>query len=238
MTLLSYHRTQADMFQDLLEKADLQGYLTAEDILEVYPQGDKMPDLPGKLLAQLRHRGIDIVELDDAPAPRRAPRMKSCSAIPTHPTVWSMSPIEDTVEIYLKEMSRVPLLKVEEEVSLAKRIECGKEARLELAGLPARNHAARRRELEAVIEDGRLAREHLIKANTRLVVSIAKTLHRARRALPRPDPGGQPGLDESRREVSSTSAASASPPMPPGGSARPSPAPSPTRGAPSACRCT
>ncbi len=173
MTLLSYHRTQADMFQDLLEKADLQGYLTAEDILEVYPQGDKMPDLPGKLLAQLRHRGIDIVDLDDAPAPERAAHEILFSD--TDPSYGlEHVPIEDTVEIYLKEMSRVPLLKVEEEVSLAKRIICGKEARLELAGLPARNHAARRHELEAAIEDGRLAREHIIKANTRLVVSIAK----------------------------------------------------------------
>ncbi len=173
MTLLSYHRTQADMFQDLLEKADLQGYLTAEDILEVYPQGDKMPDLTGKLLAQLRHRGIDIVDLDDAPAPERAAHEILFSD--TDPSYGlEHVPIEDTVEIYLKEMSRVPLLKVEEEVSLAKRIICGKEARLELAGLPARNHAARRRALEAAIEDGRLAREHIIKANTRLVVSIAK----------------------------------------------------------------
>ena len=173
MTLLSYHRTQADVFQDLLEKADLQGYLTAEDILEVYPQGDKMPDLTGKLLAQLRHRGIDIVDLDDAPAPERAAHEILFSD--TDPSYGlEHVPIEDTVEIYLKEMSRVPLLKVEEEVSLAKRIICGKEARLELAGLPARNHAARRHELEAAIEDGRLAREHIIKANTRLVVSIAK----------------------------------------------------------------
>ena len=83
-------------------------------------------------------------------------------------------PIEDTVEIYLKEMSRVPLLKVDEEISLAKRIERGKEARLELASLPPRNSSARRAELEALIEDGRLARDHIIKANTRLVVSVAK----------------------------------------------------------------
>ena len=173
MTLLSYQRTQADMFQDLLEKADLQGYLTAEDILEVYPQGDKMPDLPGKLLAQLRHRGIDIVELDDSPV----------DTVVTSEVLFSDTDpsyglehvaIEDTVEIYLKEMSRVPLLKVDEEISLAKRIKFGKEARLELAGLPSRNHSARRSELEAVIEDGRLARDHIIKANTRLVVSIAK----------------------------------------------------------------
>jgi RNA polymerase primary sigma factor len=173
MTLLSIHRTQADMFQDLLEKADLQGYLTTEDILEIYPQGEKMPDLPGKLLSQLRHRGIDILDLDDRPD--QAPAAHEILFSDSDPSYGlEHVSIEDTVEIYLKEMSRVPLLKVDEEISLAKRIQCAKEARLELAGLPARNHTARRRELEAIIEDGRLARDHIIKANTRLVVSIAK----------------------------------------------------------------
>jgi RNA polymerase primary sigma factor len=173
MTLLSYQRTQADMFQDLLEKAELQGYLTAEDILEVAPQGDKMPDLPGKLLAQLRRRGVDIVDMEDtSPATGAGGETLFSDADPSNSL--EQVPIEDTVEIYLKEMSRVPLLKVDEEISLARRIERGKEARLELAGLPPRNSAARRGELEALIEDGRQARDHIIKANTRLVVSIAK----------------------------------------------------------------
>ncbi|HKY78504.1 MAG TPA: sigma-70 family RNA polymerase sigma factor [Anaerolineales bacterium] len=82
--------------------------------------------------------------------------------------------IIDTVGLYLKEMSTVPLLNMQQEVDLAKRIEAGKKARRQLNKLngstPANNHA----EYDAVIEDGRLAREHLIKANTRLVVSIAK----------------------------------------------------------------
>ena len=108
MTLLSYQRTQADMFQDLLEKADLQGYLTAEDILEVYPQGDKMPDLPGKLLAQLRHRGIDIVELDDSPVDTGVTSEVLFSD--TDPSYGlEHVAIEDTVEIYLKEMSSRPI---------------------------------------------------------------------------------------------------------------------------------
>jgi RNA polymerase primary sigma factor len=173
MTLLSYQRTQADMFQDLLEKADLQGYLTAEDILEVTPQGDQMPDLPGILLAQLRHRGVDILELDDAPPDRNSASEALFSDTDPSNSLEQV-PIEDTVEIYLKEMSRVPLLKVDEEVSLAKRIQGGKEARQELASLPPRDSPLRRGELEALIEDGRQARDHIIKANTRLVVSIAK----------------------------------------------------------------
>ncbi|MEX1247470.1 MAG: sigma-70 family RNA polymerase sigma factor [Anaerolineales bacterium] len=80
----------------------------------------------------------------------------------------------DTVGLYLKEMSAVPLLNMAQEVDLAKRIETGKKARGTLNKLNGSTPPEKHGELEAVIEDGRLAREHLIKANTRLVVSIAK----------------------------------------------------------------
>jgi RNA polymerase primary sigma factor len=71
-------------------------------------------------------------------------------------------------------MSRVPLLTSEEEVSVAVRIQKGREAHLELVALPPRDNSEKHRMLEEIIESGRQAREHIIKANTRLVVSIAK----------------------------------------------------------------
>ena len=77
----------------------------------------------------------------------------------------------DTVGLYLKEMARVPLLTTEEEISLAIRLEAGEDAARKLRANP--NHK-RAQELQQVVQDGVLAREHLIKANTRLVVSIAK----------------------------------------------------------------
>jgi len=80
----------------------------------------------------------------------------------------------DTVGLYLKEMSTVPLLNMQQEVDLAKRIEAGKKARRQLNKLNGSTPADKHTEYDTVIEDGRLAREHLIKANTRLVVSIAK----------------------------------------------------------------
>ena len=80
---------------------------------------------------------------------------------------------DDTVGLYLKEMAHIPLLSQEEEVELAKRIELAGEAR-NLLSQGETFKASRRRELENQIRDGYLAREHLIKANTRLVVSIAK----------------------------------------------------------------
>lgn len=77
----------------------------------------------------------------------------------------------DTVGLYLKEMARVPLLTTEEEVSLSMRIEAGCEAAEQLAADPSNERAI---EWRFLIEDGMAAREHLISANTRLVVSVAK----------------------------------------------------------------
>ena len=79
---------------------------------------------------------------------------------------------DDTVGLYLKEVGRVPLLNAEEEVKLAKRIERGRMAREELASAPV--NEKRKLELRFAIEDGWAAREHLITANSRLVISVAK----------------------------------------------------------------
>ncbi|MCU0513559.1 MAG: sigma-70 family RNA polymerase sigma factor [Anaerolineae bacterium] len=77
----------------------------------------------------------------------------------------------DTVGLYLKDMARVPLLSTEEEIALAVRIEAGREAARKLSRRPDHSRATA---LQTTIDDGLCAREHLIKANTRLVVSIAK----------------------------------------------------------------
>ena len=71
-------------------------------------------------------------------------------------------------------MSRVPLLSSDEEMDLAKRIEKGRSAKRELNRTNGSTQPARRGELDCLMVDGQTAREHLIKANTRLVVSIAK----------------------------------------------------------------
>jgi RNA polymerase primary sigma factor len=77
----------------------------------------------------------------------------------------------DTVGLYLKEMARVPLLDTEEEVNLAMRLELGEAAARKLKNNP--NHR-RALEWQLMVQDGTVARDHLIRANTRLVVSIAK----------------------------------------------------------------
>jgi len=79
---------------------------------------------------------------------------------------------DDSVGLYLKEVGRVPLLTAEQEVELAQRIERGRLGREELAKGNVRPR--RRQELQLIIEDGWAAREHLITANSRLVISVAK----------------------------------------------------------------
>jgi RNA polymerase primary sigma factor len=81
---------------------------------------------------------------------------------------------DDTVGLYLKEMAHIPLLNHQEEIDLAKRIERAKDAKITLSQQQKPIKRDLRNELESQVRDGYLAREHLIKANTRLVVSIAK----------------------------------------------------------------
>jgi RNA polymerase primary sigma factor len=80
----------------------------------------------------------------------------------------------DAVGLYLKEMSRVPLLNTVQEVNLAKRIERGVKAQKELNKLNGHTAPKAKTHLLDLITDGKAARDHLIQANTRLVVSIAK----------------------------------------------------------------
>lgn len=80
----------------------------------------------------------------------------------------------DSIGLYLKEMSRVPLLNYSEEIDLAKRIERSNEATENFDKLNSSSSSAKTDALIIMIDDGKAARDHLIKANTRLVVSIAK----------------------------------------------------------------
>ncbi|HEY5457274.1 MAG TPA: sigma-70 factor domain-containing protein, partial [Acidothermaceae bacterium] len=77
----------------------------------------------------------------------------------------------DPVRNYLNEIGRTALLDAAQEVELSKRIEAGVYAEHKLAG---KLTARQRRELEAIAADGALAKAHMLEANLRLVVSVAK----------------------------------------------------------------
>ena len=152
----------------LLEKADVQGYLTTDDLVEVYPDVSRDAERREAILTALKRHGVEIMDPE-----QETEEDEVLTDRIDYSNLESISS-DDTIGLYLKEMSRVPLLKVAEELDLARRIETGREARRELDRSNGSTPTERRQELEVAIEDGVLAREHLIKANTRLVVSIAK----------------------------------------------------------------
>jgi RNA polymerase primary sigma factor len=159
----------------LLEKASVQGYLTTEDLLEVSPDVAEDAERLSVIMLALRHRGVDVMdqESQDAPASELMANSGLDSWVEQESPVGDYSS-DDTVGMYLKEMSRVPLLKADEEYELAIRIEDGRKAKTELMRFGSRKRVLDRQRMEALMQEGALAREHIIKANTRLVVSIAK----------------------------------------------------------------
>jgi len=80
----------------------------------------------------------------------------------------------DPVKDYLKQIGKVPLLNAEQEVELAKRIEAGLFAEEKLAEGRGTLRPDARSDLEWIADDGRRAKNHLLEANLRLVVSLAK----------------------------------------------------------------
>jgi RNA polymerase primary sigma factor len=80
----------------------------------------------------------------------------------------------DPVKDYLKQIGKVPLLNAEQEVELAKRIEAGLFAEEKLAESTSARSSEARLDLEWIADDGRRAKNHLLEANLRLVVSLAK----------------------------------------------------------------
>ena len=161
----------AETLAVLMDKAYAQGYLLTDDIIEAFPQAESANEQLEELFSFLHGAGIEVYD-DKTEVPTKArPR-------PRRPEEeeFDLSTIstDDTVGLYLKEMARVPLLTTEQEVDLAKRLERGLLAQKKLDKMNGSGSYRKRAELEGHVEDGRGAREHLIKANTRLVVSIAK----------------------------------------------------------------
>ena len=161
-----------EVLDQLMEKASVQGYLTTDDLLDASPELGEDAERMSVIMLALRHRGVEMLDSDYYAISR-----ESLSASELNPWAEPESTDysgDDSVGMYLKEMARVPLLKVEEEIEIAVRIETGRKARTELARLAGRQRSQERQRLEALVQDGILAREQIIKANTRLVVSIAK----------------------------------------------------------------
>ncbi len=161
----------------LVELGRQKSYVTIDDILHFFPEAEQDVEQLEETFAALMSAGIPYVEdeiLHDEPSEEDLSTAEEEAAESGKLFVDDLENIDtdDTIGLYLKEVSRVPLLNADEEVELAQRIERGRMAREELARGNVSNR--RRQELRKLIEDGWLAREHLITANSRLVISVAK----------------------------------------------------------------
>lgn len=182
-----------ELITDLVEKAESQGYVTSEDILEAITEhGDETDQLEDVFIA-LTAAGVRVFAEDgDVDLEAIKALIEQLDEDVDDDIGFEFADVEelaeeedssfdlsgissdDTVGLYLKEMAQVPLLSNEEEVDLARRLELGNFAIEHLLDQGDACPAEEKNKLVNQIEDGRLAREHLIKANTRLVVSIAK----------------------------------------------------------------
>jgi RNA polymerase primary sigma factor len=118
----------------------------------------------------------DVIELDglDAEAEASALAAGAMTELAVEADLDDQTSVMgDSVHTYLKSIGRTSLLTAEQEVDLAKRIEAGLYAEHKLE-TEAKLSQALRRDLEDVAEDGRSAKAHMLEANLRLVVSVAK----------------------------------------------------------------
>ncbi len=124
------------------------------------------PPVPAPAPAPVPEPVVETVPVEEPRAPRPARPRHTRGAVEAGASF-------DPVRMYLKEIGKVPLLTGPQEVSLAKRFEAGIDAETRLTDNPDLS-PEQRASLRAVVRDGELAKSHLIEANLRLVVSIAK----------------------------------------------------------------
>lgn len=164
----------------LIELGRQKSYVTIDDILHFFPDAEQDVEQLEEAFAALMSAGIPYVEDEtplDGPADDDLEIEEKDIDEDEESAKLVLDDLEnidtdDTIGLYLKEVSRVPLLTAEEEVELAQRIERGRIAREELA--KGNSTDDRRFQLRRLIEDGWDGREHLITANSRLVISVAK----------------------------------------------------------------
>jgi RNA polymerase primary sigma factor len=199
--MLTQMVSKDEIRNQLVERAQAQGAVTYDDILALMPEAERDVSLLDDLMEELTEAGVEVLpsvepdmEEPAAAASSRPARRKDdadedeidLSFDEDATLMWLGNDIvddagyqqaldsDDVVGLYLKEAGRVPLLTADEEVTLAQRMEAAQEARdiLEERGetMPYDDVY----DLREIIIDGEEAQEHLIRANARLVISVAK----------------------------------------------------------------
>jgi RNA polymerase primary sigma factor len=148
-----------ELKKKLVARGKTRGSLTYEEINLAFDALDDIsPDVIDEFFEELTAMGIEIVDESKDEKPEVVAEAEGSEPIPD-----GMS-LDDPVRMYLKEIGRVPLLSMEQEKSLAMRIEAGEVE-------TAKNNGSSDWK---IAEDGDEAKRQLTEANLRLVVSIAK----------------------------------------------------------------
>ncbi|MEJ2598151.1 MAG: sigma-70 family RNA polymerase sigma factor [Anaerolineales bacterium] len=172
-----------EVLEHLIEVGQQKGSITIEDVLKVVPGLDDDPGELDGIVHAIEAAGITFEsqsnqvedgaseeveqEAEETPVDQilNASRKTAASSIEELET-------GDMIGMYLREASRVPLLSADQEIELASSVEIGRAAQQELAQGNAT--ASRMEDLQRMIEQGWSARDHLVRANARLVISVAK----------------------------------------------------------------
>jgi RNA polymerase primary sigma factor len=170
---------QSSVFARLVEYGKEQGYVTYDQILKIIPEVAEDPHWLENAFAALIGAGIQYLDDDqDIEVNKLDPDRESQSdhrvgndSIQQEKINYATDS-DDMVGMYFNDAARHDLLTVEQEMELAKQIECGQNAREELSR--GNSPFARQQELKQRIDDGWLALDQLLKSNSRLVISIAK----------------------------------------------------------------
>jgi RNA polymerase primary sigma factor len=172
----TYSDSRSDVIQELVTRADLQGYVTYDDLVEVIAE-DLDEETVETLLLELQGLGIEVRHRADEElfAELKAMGVEENVAedVEELADINAVS-ADDPVGLYFRQMAQEPLLTADEEIDLAKRIERGRKMRRALERGTADLDKTQRADMISTIENAQDAREHLGRANTRLVVSIAK----------------------------------------------------------------
>ena len=184
---------------ELIQRGRGQGYLSLPELRDAFDQARVSPTEARSIIRELTEAGVVLgnepADSAEAAAAGAAPAAGAAAAeladlaetpVATAPRVPDAGPsvpetdlddqtsvMGDSVHTYLKSIGRRQLLTAEQEVDLAKRIEAGLFAEYKLE-TERRLSKQLRADLEAVAQDGRLAKAHMLEANLRLVVSVAK----------------------------------------------------------------
>jgi RNA polymerase primary sigma factor len=178
---------EMEIVNTLLADAADRGYITYDQILTALPEAENNMSMLELVMEEIQAAGVPIYESEDDLANELNTTdedLNLSDAIVSESDFYdephaaplfdlSSVPIDDSVGLYFREMGQQQLLSAEEEVQLAKEIEAGRAAEEQLMEADTLNDYELD-DLAQLKEVGDAARAHLIRANTRLVVSIAK----------------------------------------------------------------